>query len=53
MAHDDLAAGRLIRLFPDIDFTSALAYFVVYRPERANLPGLVAFREWLFKEATV
>lgn len=51
MARDDLAAGRLIRLFPDIAFTSPLAYFVVYRPERANLPGLVAFREWLFKEA--
>jgi LysR family transcriptional regulator, glycine cleavage system transcriptional activator len=51
MARDDLVAGRLVRLFPEIGFASALAYFVVYRPERAEWPGLVAFREWLFKEA--
>ncbi len=29
MARDDLASGRLVRLFPDIDFASALAYYVV------------------------
>ena len=51
MAHDDVAAGRLVRLFPDIGFTSELAYFVVYRPECASLPRLVAFREWLLGEA--
>lgn len=51
MAHDDLAAGRLVRLFPDIRFDSELAYHVVYRPERASLPKLVAFRHWLFQEA--
>lgn len=52
MARDDLAAGRLVRLFPDIDFASALAYYVVYRPECATLPRLVAFRDWLFREAS-
>ena len=51
MAQDDLAAGRLVRLFPEIEFTSALAYYVVYRPECASLPRLVAFRDWLLSEA--
>jgi LysR family glycine cleavage system transcriptional activator len=51
MARDDLVAGRLVRLFPDVAFTSALAYYVVYRPECASLPRLVAFRDWLMKEA--
>lgn len=52
MARDDLAAGRLVRLFPDIEFASALAYYVVNRPESATLPRLVAFRDWLFREAS-
>jgi LysR family glycine cleavage system transcriptional activator len=51
MARDDIAAGRLVRLFPEIAFTSALAYYVVYRPECASLPRLVAFRDWLVSEA--
>lgn len=51
MARDDLAAGRLIRLFPEVTLTSALAYYVVYRPECASLPRLVAFRDWLKDEA--
>lgn len=52
MAHDDVAAGRLLRLFPDLDFASPLAYYVVYRPESAGLPRLVAFRDWLLSEAS-
>lgn len=51
MARDDLATGRLVRLFPEINFASALAYYVVYRPECASLPRLAAFRDWLLKEA--
>jgi LysR family glycine cleavage system transcriptional activator len=51
MARDDLAAGRLVRLFRRIDFTSALAYYVVYRAECSSLPRLVAFRDWLLSEA--
>jgi LysR family glycine cleavage system transcriptional activator len=51
MASDDLATGRLVRLFPEITFASALAYYVVYRPECASLPRLAAFRDWLLKEA--
>jgi len=51
MAHDDLAAGRLVRLFAEVRFESELAYYVVYRPECANLPRVVAFRDWLRNEA--
>jgi LysR family glycine cleavage system transcriptional activator len=51
MARDDLASGRLVRLFPDINFASALAYYVVYRPECASLRKLTTFRDWLLAEA--
>ena len=50
MAHDDMVAGRLVRLFPKINFNSQLAYYVVYRSERSSLPRLEAFRDWLFSE---
>ncbi|PTL83585.1 transcriptional regulator GcvA [Vitiosangium sp. GDMCC 1.1324] len=52
MARDDLAAGRLVRLFPEVEFVSKLAYYVVYRPEGATLSKLVAFRDWLVREAS-
>jgi len=52
MAHDDLAAGRLLRLYPDIQIESVLAYYIVYRPECASLPRLLVFRDWLMSEAT-
>ncbi|ANK91484.1 MULTISPECIES: transcriptional regulator GcvA [unclassified Rhizobium] len=51
LAHDDLAAGRLVRLFPDRSVASSLAYYVTYRPDFAALPRLAAFRDWLFEEA--
>ena len=51
MAHDDVAAGRLLRLFPEIRMASKLAYYVVYRPECAALPKLAVFRDWLMSEA--
>lgn len=51
MAHDDLAAGRLVRLFPELSFKSPLAYYVVHRVEWSSLPSLVAFRDWLLDEA--
>lgn len=50
LAHDDLAAGRLVRLFPEIEAPATLAYFVVYRPERSSLARSEAFRRWLFDE---
>ena len=51
MAHDDLASGRLVRLFPELTFASPLAYYVVYRAECASLPKLAVFRNWLLGEA--
>lgn len=51
MVHDDLAAGRLVRPFPEISMMSPFAYFIVYRAERATAPRLVAFRNWLLTEA--
>lgn len=50
LAHDDLAAGRLVRLFPEIEVPATLAYFVVYRPECSSLARSEAFRRWLFDE---
>ena len=51
MTHDDLAAGRLVRLFPQVRLESALAYYVVYRPECIAQPKVAAFRDWLLREA--
>lgn len=51
MVRDDLASGRLVRLFPEIEQASELAYYVVYRAECASLPKLQAFRDWLLGEA--
>ncbi|HMO45425.1 MAG TPA: transcriptional regulator GcvA [Rubrivivax sp.] len=53
MARDDLAAGRLVRLFAQIRFVSPLAYYIVYRPESAGLAQLKAFRDWLISEAAL
>ncbi|MGC7404729.1 transcriptional regulator GcvA [Pandoraea pneumonica] len=53
LVRDDLAAQRLVRLFPDVDCSSPLAYYVVYRAECATLPRLAAFREWLIQAANL
>ncbi|VWC64519.1 LysR family transcriptional regulator [Burkholderia lata] len=53
MARDDLATGRLVRLFPEITYASPLAYYIVYRDECSGLAKLVAFRDWLFEEAAL
>ena len=52
LARDDLTSRRLIRLFPTIARPSELAYYIVYRSECADLPRLVAFRQWLLDEAS-
>lgn len=51
MARDDIASGRLVRLCAEMTLVSPLAYFIVYRPECANLPRLATFRRWLLEEA--
>lgn len=52
MAGDDLAAGRLLKLFPDVKTSSDLAYYIVNRTEHSSLPRIVAFRDWLRSEAS-
>lgn len=53
MVKDDLAAGRLVRPFADkgVDCPLTQAYYIVYRPECAELAKVKAFRNWLLVEA--
>jgi len=45
----DLAEGRLVRPFgPELD--CPLGYYLVYRPQDAKDPAIVAFRDWLLSE---
>jgi len=46
----DLAEGRLVRPFGD-DLEHDFAYYIVHRPQVANEPAVVAFKEWLIAEA--
>lgn len=46
---DDLAAGRLVRLF-DLQLSGELAYYVVAPPHYLLRPKVKAFRDWLFDE---
>lgn len=52
MARDDIAAGRLVRLFPEIEVSASLAYYIVYRANRDLGPKAEAFRCWLHEEAS-
>ncbi len=45
----DLAAGRLVQPFRQVS-TRGFAYWLVYPPERRNLPKVKRFREWLLAE---
>jgi LysR family transcriptional regulator, glycine cleavage system transcriptional activator len=50
LVKEDLAEGRLVRPFgPALDCT--LAYYVVCRPQDADDPTIMAFRDWLLGEA--
>ncbi|WP_397452954.1 transcriptional regulator GcvA [Pseudomonas sp. NA-150] len=51
MVRDDLASGRLIRPFAQVNSPLALAYYVVYRPECEALAKVRAFRDWLLQQA--
>ncbi|WP_448122283.1 LysR substrate-binding domain-containing protein [Xanthomonas arboricola] len=50
MAQDDVASGRLVRLFPELSAAATLAYYVVYRSESASLPKVVRFKQWLHEQ---
>lgn len=47
---DDIAAGRLVRLF-DVHLPGSLAYYVAAPPHYFTRPKVKAFRDWLFEEA--
>ncbi|HEV7371381.1 transcriptional regulator GcvA [Arenibaculum sp.] len=47
---DDLASGRLVRLF-DITLPSEIAYWVVAPERHFERPKVKAFRDWLHEEA--
>ena len=47
---DDVKAGRLVILFPEVVSKSALSYFLACAPGRQDEPEIAMFREWLMKE---
>ena len=47
---DDLAAGRLVAPF-DLTVPKGRAWYLVYRPRRADEPAMAAFRAWLIAAA--
>lgn len=48
---DDIKAGRLVRLFPEIKCKSNVAYFFICVPGRESEPQIAAFRDWIKREA--
>jgi len=48
---DDIKAGRLVRLFPEVRSKSNASYFFVCSRGKENEPQILAFREWLKREA--
>lgn len=47
---DDLNAGRLLRLFPEVFSKSSVSYYFVCAPGRETEPQIAAFKEWLLRE---
>ena len=50
IAAPEIAAGRLVRLFPD-RVPPRSAYYLVYPRANAALSSVVAFREWIVAQA--
>ncbi len=50
---DDVKAGRLVRLFPEVKSKSNLSYFFVCLRGREREPQITAFRSWLKREAEI
>jgi len=48
---DDVKAGRLVRLFPEIKSKSNVSYFFVCIPGREQEVQIAAFKNWLKREA--
>jgi LysR family glycine cleavage system transcriptional activator len=50
LVEDDIAAGRLVRLF-DVFLPTEFGYYLVTPAERADRPKIAAFRRWILAEA--
>ncbi|MBR1218989.1 transcriptional regulator GcvA [Bradyrhizobium sp. U87765 SZCCT0131] len=50
LLRDDLAAGRLVRLF-DVSAHGPYAYYIVCPPASHDLPKIRLFRDWLLAQA--
>ncbi len=50
LASDDMAAGRLVRLF-DLSVPVTFGYYVVCPPDKAEVPKVKRFCDWLCAEA--
>jgi LysR family glycine cleavage system transcriptional activator len=48
----ELESGTLVRPF-ELVGNNADAYWLVYQPQRANVPKIRAFREWIMAEVAV
>ena len=49
LAADDLAAGKVVRLF-EMSVPLAFAYYLVYPESAGQSPKVTAFRQWLFEQ---
>jgi LysR family transcriptional regulator, glycine cleavage system transcriptional activator len=47
---DDLQSGKLVRLFPDIDYPISWGYFLVFSSENENTEKVTAFKDWILSE---
>jgi LysR family glycine cleavage system transcriptional activator len=47
---DDIAAGRLVAPFPQIQLDAGRAYYLVYREGNRDHPKVRALRAWLDDE---
>ncbi len=50
---EDLAAGRLVKLFSDVRCPSTVAYYLVCPEGNENIPKIAKFRKWLLREAAL
>lgn len=51
MTEDDLKAGRLVRVFPDLQCIAGLSYYLVYRVEHYQRKKIGVFKDWLMQMA--
>ena len=47
---DEIATGKLVKLFKDTDIPLNFSFFLVYSNNKANLPRVKVFRQWLLDE---